>query len=429
MNRTDTEEAVVDKDSESALRQNQSSLSKHRHLARAAHVVTSIACAIGSAFIPHFLQHKPFVAPAPAPEQLSLRSDRDELLSKKTSSSSELGSQNNGSNSLAQESGNDHDGRLSSLLDANGRISAPNSLLPPAAPLTVPLTAPQAMQQTMQQGTVSGERESEGGAASPLARSPFSTAPGAVAVNPASQRSASFAVGNKLSSNAKIFTQGPSVKEKSNAAQSAEVSVDKANRRISIGQTLIKCSTDSKVFLSNAGTICLVYGDTLVDAKNPLLVRVGTDFVLVRKNATALITVRNGALKVRNLQEQHAFSTELAINNRPFTICAGEELVAASDFESLQSTLGSDGVTRRQVQTYELSDGTNVIRGEFAPITVIKHNEMLKAMCSSTDQTDSRLFSKMMKMAACIAVVTGSHGSYASVSSEPGNQQMAFSSK
>ncbi len=384
---------------------NGSLLPFHRHLPRAAHVVTSIACAIGSLLVPHFLQHKHSPELAPEANQLSNRARYEESA----------------------------DGQADVANNQNELKTQVKSLLPVVAPVVPKGNPPSLLSDLQISAQYSRKPADESLTASALAPSVLPDPPGvprSAALSETSsnrQGSASFAVGNRLSSDAKIFAGSSVEKTKSANLQSAEVTVDKTNRRISIGKTVIKCSTDSKVYLSNGGAICLLHGDTLVDAKNPLLVKVGSDFVLVRKDATALISVRDGALKVRNLQEQHAFSTELAINNRPFNICAGEEIVAANDFDSLQTTLSNDGVTRRQIQTYELSDGTNVMRGEFAPITVIKHSEMLKAMSKSSDQIDSKLFNKMMKMAACLAVVTGGHGSYASVSAEPGNQQMAFS--
>lgn len=202
--------------------------------------------------------------------------------------------------------------------------------------------------------------------------------------------------------------------------------VDQLNHRIMTGKTFIKYSADATINVDRNGIISMKYGDIVVDTQTPLLLKLGTDRMLVKNKCTALISIRDGAIKVRNLQENHAFSADVFISKRRFGICAGEELVATADFDSLQSTANEDHVKRRNVRTFELKDGTQIMCAEFSPINVIKQNPVLKSLAFSEDKTESKVFGRVMKMAACLAVVTRSHGDYAPIAGAQ-TQQVAFS--
>ena len=217
------------------------------------------------------------------------------------------------------------------------------------------------------------------------------------------------------------------IASKSKSAESSNLIIDKANQRVIIGKSLFKYSPDAELYVGKDGIFVLRHGDLVADAAQATLIKVGSSRVLMKPKTTLLISNRDGALKVRNMQESSAFSAHVFVNKRRFALCAGEELVSSANFDNLQNTASSDSVKRRQVKTYELADGTNVMCAEFSPITVLKSNALLKAMAHSADKDEAKVFGKVMKMAACIAIVMRAHGEYAPIAAPEPSGNLAYS--
>jgi len=145
--------------------------------------------------------------------------------------------------------------------------------------------------------------------------------------------------------------------------------------------------------------------------------------ILLRNHATVLVSLKDGTIKIRNLQENKAYSVQVFLGHQTFQLYAGQELVASSSFDKLSQSASSDGLQRRRMNTLELSDGTNVMRCEFSPVTLIKSTPVLKSLVSSNFKPESRAFEKVLKMAACLSIVTESHGNFAPVTAQ--TQQIA----
>jgi hypothetical protein len=217
------------------------------------------------------------------------------------------------------------------------------------------------------------------------------------------------------------------IANKSKSVESSNLIIDKANQRVIIGKSFFKYSPDAELYVGKDGIFVLRHGDLVADAAQAMLIKVGSSRVLMKPKTTLLISNRDGALKVRNMQESRAFSAHVFVNKRRFALCAGEELVSSANFDNLQNTASADCVKRRQVKTYELADGTNVMCAEFAPITVLKNNALLKAMAHSADKDEAKVFGKVMKMAACIATVMRAHGEYAPIAAPEPSGNLAYS--
>ena len=178
---------------------------------------------------------------------------------------------------------------------------------------------------------------------------------------------------------------------------------------------LIKCSDNASLRVEKNGLLVLREGDIVVDTKKPFLIKAGSSRVLLKNSSTILVSVNDGNVKVRNLQEQHACSTQVFFGLRRFELRAGEELVSARSFDQLGALASSDGVKRRQIHTFDLDDGTNILCDEFSAVNVIKKTPVLKSLISSSNRYDEKAYGKVMKMAACLAIVTAGHGQYTSV--------------
>ncbi|MBX9722310.1 MAG: hypothetical protein K2X81_12995 [Candidatus Obscuribacterales bacterium] len=158
-------------------------------------------------------------------------------------------------------------------------------------------------------------------------------------------------------------------------------------------------------------------GDAIIDSAKPFLIKAGGARVLLKEKTAIVVSMRDGVVKIRNLEENHAYSTHVFFGSRRFSLCAGQELVAASSFENLTTAVSEDAVKRRQLRTFDLADGTSIMCGEFSPVHVIKSVPTLKAMYQSSSKDERKSFNKIMKMSAALAIVMRSHGEFAPISS------------
>ncbi len=175
----------------------------------------------------------------------------------------------------------------------------------------------------------------------------------------------------------------------------------------------IKYSADASLDADKQGIISLNTGDLIIDTYKPLLVKVAGERVLIKAKTTLLMSLRDGVVKIRNLQESHRHSIHVFAGQKRFAVCAGEEFVAARDYPTLQATASGDFVQRRRIKTFELGDGTNIMCSEYALVSLVKTNYLLGLMAYSRITDDRKLFGKVVKMAACLQIATRNHGPYA----------------
>lgn len=177
----------------------------------------------------------------------------------------------------------------------------------------------------------------------------------------------------------------------------------------------MRLSPDAKLMALDADLLRLKQGELLLVAPHDMVVSCGQQKVAMMKNSIASI-IKNGTLfEVRNLYEDHANSIRVLCGQRQFQLYAGEELVLDSDFDSLSQDARHDGIQRRALQTYEIDDVGSALLCEFSEVSLIRHSTVLEPLVKAGDSESRHVLHKVVKMAACLQIVTGGHGAYEQV--------------
>lgn len=174
---------------------------------------------------------------------------------------------------------------------------------------------------------------------------------------------------------------------------------------------LIKFSSDATFKVSKTHIITLASGDILLDANHLYIVRVGSTRVIVQPQTTCLISYYNHTVKIRNLGDKQMRSTYVIIADKWYPLAAGHELVFAPSHEDLGTSVIKDGLHRRNLDSFEVSDGS-ILRCEFSIASLISKTELLSRLNKSRLPADRHIADKVLKMAACLDVVASWHGKY-----------------
>lgn len=150
---------------------------------------------------------------------------------------------------------------------------------------------------------------------------------------------------------------------------------------------------------SGEALLCSADGDRIID--------LGSATVTLPSKAVALVEREGTLSKVRVLVD----SATVKVGKRSIELDAGQELVIAADEDQLLSGTINDGIGRRFTRQLTV-DGNEVLYGDFSIMSLIPRSEVLSAMRFSHNRQERAMFERVMKMTACLYVVTAKHGQY-----------------
>lgn len=182
---------------------------------------------------------------------------------------------------------------------------------------------------------------------------------------------------------------------------------------------VVKYLNGADVVVEQIGPIVLNRGEIFVAADRPARVDAGNLRVVLKEGSMALISRTGDLLRVYNICENSFKSITVQSERRSVAVNAGVEAVVAHDHETIMAILAGDPVARRQVRAVELSGGDLVVQtSEFSIPSLMKSNSMLRQMVKSAKGVDIALTDRIVKMTACLTVVTGGHGQYRRIAGE-----------
>lgn len=183
---------------------------------------------------------------------------------------------------------------------------------------------------------------------------------------------------------------------------------------------LTRNTTEADFAAVEDGVIELRSGEILVSTTSRLRVicKSAKATVYLAPGTVAIIDVHGDRLKVRNLWESQTQSLTVEARNRSMKVIVGSELITAASAESLAKAR-EDSIGRRNVHEFTTSDGSYFATSEIALGTLIGSTRLLQRLSASPDKADQKLYAKVLKMTACLNVVTTGHGSYSIVDKAP----------
>jgi hypothetical protein len=106
------------------------------------------------------------------------------------------------------------------------------------------------------------------------------------------------------------------------------------------------------------------------------------------------------------------------VGTQKIEVCAGQESVVSRDQAALNAVFKHDSVGRRRVRILD-SEGNKISTAEISIISLMTSSPVLSKIALTKDDQNLALTRKMLKMAACIQLVTASHGTYAGAFAAP----------
>ncbi len=162
---------------------------------------------------------------------------------------------------------------------------------------------------------------------------------------------------------------------------------------------------DHKLYLSS--------GHLLARAKSQTVIVCGGHDIELARGAIVWVGYTEDGIAVRSLFELRGGSVTLRSSMVHARIGAGEELfIGARSDSDLGALYAGRNVGHRRSQTRRLSDGRCVVLSEFSPLAIISNYSLASLLGESQEKSDRRALQAILKMAACLSIVTSSHGPF-----------------
>jgi hypothetical protein len=110
--------------------------------------------------------------------------------------------------------------------------------------------------------------------------------------------------------------------------------------------------------------------------------------------------------------ESKQHSVKLQLDDQTISLASGEELVIAAQDDHLKESFTNDQVGRRHCKKYALSAGKHACHSEISLVSVMQKSPLFQRLLSSSNTYDQFVRETIIKMAACLMVVTQYRGAY-----------------
>ena len=159
-----------------------------------------------------------------------------------------------------------------------------------------------------------------------------------------------------------------------------------------------------------AGSFVLLSGEALVAAHDNTIVKSGQIVIEADKQSVLLLKRQRNLLVIRNLHDRRVGSVVVTIARRKYRLSPGEEVCV----RGLQDKIMNDDVSARRTLVEQYSSDCVIERSEFSFPSLCGRSELMKHFLSNDQQyNDKSLVRQVLKTAACLSILSASHGGYA----------------
>ncbi len=195
-----------------------------------------------------------------------------------------------------------------------------------------------------------------------------------------------------------MFNQFPSSSEKNDAVQT-----------FSASGIIMRYLANTRIDADRLGNLELVSGEVLADSSKNTSIKVGGWVVSLQKGSVALIKWHDGVLTVRDIIDGGANSVTVTKGTSTMALTPGNEVICGN---RASDTMHRDGVARRHTRAHQYTANMEVTHSEFSLVSLSVNDRLLSAVLASHGGEERVLKERVVKMAACLTQVTGSHGAY-----------------
>lgn len=119
-----------------------------------------------------------------------------------------------------------------------------------------------------------------------------------------------------------------------------------------------------------------------------------------------------------NLFENSANAVRACTSGRMINLTVGKQLMMGPSSAHVTRALGSDPIARRRSMYFDLPGGKGASRCEISLVSLLQNAPVLTSLLKSADANDQILKERLIKMAACLAQTTSTHGPYTTINGE-----------
>ena len=184
-------------------------------------------------------------------------------------------------------------------------------------------------------------------------------------------------------------------------------------RKLSYPTATVRHSGKTQVLLERPGVVALKDGETLIDTQRPTAIKAGSHSIYIAGGTIALVGKTSNLLAIRNLCERMSRSIRLDFEGRSLKIAAGEEIIVGPSGNTLVKTFKNDLFSRRRISRFDIGGGNSVVKSDISLVSLMQRHEVMSRLVHSSNPSDHALAEKVIKMAACIHMVTAKKGAYA----------------
>jgi hypothetical protein len=181
---------------------------------------------------------------------------------------------------------------------------------------------------------------------------------------------------------------------------------------------IAKYSGSTDVRFAESDVVVLEKGQMLVAAVKKIHVKSGYYVVEIAPGTIAFVDANDKLVKVRNMWEETANAVSVVANGKSVAVGSGGELVLGQTNGLVTAEVKADPVARRRVRLFDLPGAHVVARSEVSIVSLIQNSKLLSELVKSENESDRQLAEKMIKMAACLAQTTASHGPYSTTANK-----------
>jgi hypothetical protein len=165
-----------------------------------------------------------------------------------------------------------------------------------------------------------------------------------------------------------------------------------------LDESVPSASYCSKLVVVDAGTV-------VVRARRKMFLSIGQTCVALDPNTTIWLSKTHETLIVRCLYEDHANAVQIADETWNGKLSAGQQIRIGEAADKVR-------VPERSVIHYRLHKCIDIATSEFSISSMLTSDPILSLLRFSPTQSERASIKRMIKLAACLQLATGSHGPF-----------------
>ena len=223
--------------------------------------------------------------------------------------------------------------------------------------------------------------------------------------------------GNKVTVNQSVQSKNIQLVAYSSVKQINKNNTDSLHKLKFAGGTLIYNNASTVAIDPTQTKLTLINGEILVNPAKDVIIIASTKEITVKANTIALISCKDTNIIVRNLCDNSKHGVIINHNStednaKLFDLNYGTEAIITDAKTNVQDILHNEAVGRRNIKLKYLTHNQMLIHSEVSMVNLFAQSPVLEMLFEAEGHEAKVIRDRIIKMAACLQVVTTNHGFY-----------------